>query len=275
MDANTMEIEMNDLQTGEDDIEFPLSKSSSSSRNNGYNGLNYSDENNNSNKDGPAESGSWLRSRIRRQNRCIICALILCIGGAIAYVASGMYMSDEQVNSLVEPFESESGTVTNNAQNGKMQKIIDQSQNSQNRSHIYNNNKENHFGKTTTNPFANKINHAGKQHNGAFGGRPTGGGNGGPMGNPNTLNNNGGGQGKLNGGHGGASTNNKNEKVKGKIRDSQSEQQGDNVVEIDESDVYCEDLLQYSDWIEAKVTKADGPMFTVVKEMDHDPKAFT
>lgn len=247
---------MNDLQMGEeDDIEYPSSMVPSSFRNKGYSGLTYPDGND---VEGPGWSSGrsgWLRSRIRRQNRSvIICALTLCIGVAIFYVGSGLYMSDEEINSLVEPFESESGTVTNDADNGKMQQSLDAGHN-----HSYFNKNHNQFGKNK-NPFADKITHPVHQHIGTGGGRPKGG-----HGSAVDKIKNGGGHGKVNGGVTGGTGNKKNKQVKG------DEAAG----EVDESDVYCEDLMQYSDWMEATVTKADGPMFNVLKQMDHDPKAFT
>jgi len=44
---------------------------------------------------------------------------------------------------------------------------------------------------------------------------------------------------------------------------------------IDDNDVFCEDLSQYQKWYEAKVTKADGVKFRIVKEYKHDENAFT
>jgi hypothetical protein len=254
MDSNAIEIEMNGLQAGEDDIEFP-SIPPSSFRNKGYSGLNHSGDNDIMN--GPAESGSWFRSRIRTQNRWMICALTLIIVASIAFVTSGIYMSDEEVNSLVEPFESESGTVTNDAQNGKIQQILDNAQNSQNRSFIKD--KQSHFGQAS-NPFADKVSHPGNQQGGKGGGKIVGGH--GSLGKFQ----HGGDRGKINGNH-------QTNQVIGNSVDSSA--LGDEVVYVDDSDVYCEDLRQYSDWMNATVTKADGPMFKVLKQMDHDPNAFT
>mmetsp|Transcript_25731 Transcript_25731/g.28775 ORF Transcript_25731/g.28775 Transcript_25731/m.28775 type:complete len:363 (+) Transcript_25731:475-1563(+) len=44
---------------------------------------------------------------------------------------------------------------------------------------------------------------------------------------------------------------------------------------IDEKEVFCEDLSQYQKWYDAKVTKADGVKFRIVKEYKHDENAFT
>ena len=44
---------------------------------------------------------------------------------------------------------------------------------------------------------------------------------------------------------------------------------------VDEKDVFCEDLSQYEKWHEAKVTKGDGVMYTVVKQYKHDKTSFT
>ncbi len=44
---------------------------------------------------------------------------------------------------------------------------------------------------------------------------------------------------------------------------------------VDDKDVYCEDLKQYEEWHNAKITKMDGPMFKVKKQMEHDKNAFT
>jgi len=44
---------------------------------------------------------------------------------------------------------------------------------------------------------------------------------------------------------------------------------------IDDKDVYCEDLTQYEKWHEIKITKNDGIMYQVVKQMDHDKESFT
>jgi hypothetical protein len=44
---------------------------------------------------------------------------------------------------------------------------------------------------------------------------------------------------------------------------------------IDDKDVYCEDLSQYQEWYETKITKADGVQYRIVEEMSHDQNAFT
>ena len=44
---------------------------------------------------------------------------------------------------------------------------------------------------------------------------------------------------------------------------------------VDDKDVYCEDLSQYDEWHNKKVSKDDGIMFNIVRQMDHDPEAFT
>ena len=44
---------------------------------------------------------------------------------------------------------------------------------------------------------------------------------------------------------------------------------------IDDKDVYCEDLSQYQEWHNTKITLNDGIMYEVVKQMDHDKSAFT
>lgn len=44
---------------------------------------------------------------------------------------------------------------------------------------------------------------------------------------------------------------------------------------VDDKDTYCEDLSQYDEWHHTRVSKDDGVMFKVVRQMDHDPEAFT
>lgn len=44
---------------------------------------------------------------------------------------------------------------------------------------------------------------------------------------------------------------------------------------VADKDVYCEDLSQYDAWHNTKVSKDDGIMFNIVRQMDHDPEAFT
>jgi len=44
---------------------------------------------------------------------------------------------------------------------------------------------------------------------------------------------------------------------------------------IDDKDVYCEDLSQYQEWHNTKITLNDGIMYEVVNQMDHDKNAFT
>jgi len=48
---------------------------------------------------------------------------------------------------------------------------------------------------------------------------------------------------------------------------------GDN--DVDDRDVYCEDLSQYQRWHETKITKKDGAMYRVLKQMNHDQTSFT
>lgn len=44
---------------------------------------------------------------------------------------------------------------------------------------------------------------------------------------------------------------------------------------VDDKDVYCEDLSQYEEWHNTEITKSDGVMFKVVKQIDHDEASFT
>ena len=44
---------------------------------------------------------------------------------------------------------------------------------------------------------------------------------------------------------------------------------------VDDKDVYCEDLSQYQKWHETKITKNDGKMYRIVKQMNHDKTSFT
>eukprot|EP00533_Pseudo-nitzschia_delicatissima_P004225 CAMPEP_0116085568 /NCGR_PEP_ID=MMETSP0327-20121206/4393_1 /TAXON_ID=44447 /ORGANISM="Pseudo-nitzschia delicatissima, Strain B596" /LENGTH=460 /DNA_ID=CAMNT_0003576565 /DNA_START=97 /DNA_END=1479 /DNA_ORIENTATION=+ len=44
---------------------------------------------------------------------------------------------------------------------------------------------------------------------------------------------------------------------------------------VDDRDVYCEDMKQYEVWHNTKITKSDGVMFKVIKQMEHDSNAFT
>jgi len=44
---------------------------------------------------------------------------------------------------------------------------------------------------------------------------------------------------------------------------------------IDDKDVYCEDLSQYQEWYDTKITKDDGVQYRIVEEMSHDQNAFT
>lgn len=47
------------------------------------------------------------------------------------------------------------------------------------------------------------------------------------------------------------------------------------VAGIDDQDTYCEDLSQYKEWHEIRISKDDGKMFNVVKQMTHDKGSFT
>jgi len=44
---------------------------------------------------------------------------------------------------------------------------------------------------------------------------------------------------------------------------------------VDDKDIYCEDLSIYQEWHDTKITKADGVMYRVVKQMNHDKTSFT
>jgi hypothetical protein len=57
--------------------------------------------------------------------------------------------------------------------------------------------------------------------------------------------------------------------------DENSDNQMTIVDGIDDKDVYCEDLSQYQEWHNTKITLNDGIMYQVVKQMDHDKNAFT
>jgi hypothetical protein len=45
--------------------------------------------------------------------------------------------------------------------------------------------------------------------------------------------------------------------------------------EVDEKDIYCEDLKPYQQWYDQTITKDDGKMYNVLKQFDHDAAAFT
>lgn len=268
MDDNAIEIEMKDLQAGDDDAELasgPRSSSKSLFRDKGYSGLNQSAD---ADIGGPAEPGSWTRSRIRSQNRCMILALTVFLIASVMYIGRGVYMSDEEVSSLVEPFESESGTVTNDAQNEKAQQTLDEAQNVYSDNHSKN--KQSHFG-GNKNPFADKVSHASNQKKGSIGGNKVVAGHGGTLGKLN----HGGGQEKVHGQHHVGGGGKQKDQAKGK-NGAVGIDQGQEVESVvDESEPYCEDLSPYSQWMQATVTKQDGAMFRVVRKMNHDPKAFT
>lgn len=300
MDDNHVDIEMKNFQTG-DDFEDPemldgvFSKAARVAAGGGGGGGGPAGIG------GPAEPGDWLRSRLRRQNRLVWIALVMLAIGSIAYVASGMYMSEEEVDALVETFESESGVVENGEKNGKYQTALDKA--NQNQSQGNNNNDGiglvktgSHWGNGHNNPYANHVN-GGSNPRGNHNNKGGGGGDG--FGGHNGL----GKLGHKGGGHAGNFGNGGASGGQTPHDDNKKNNQGGVIdvdeahydppptqppksprdvppvdlptVEVDEAAVFCEDLTQYQDWYDAKVTANDGTMYKVIQKLDHDKNAFT
>ncbi|KAG7346779.1 glutaminyl-tRNA synthetase [Nitzschia inconspicua] len=242
--------------------------------------------------DGPAESGVWSQRRFGKQNRCMVLLMGTLLLAAIIYVVGMVYLSDDDMDALVQPFERESGIVEDGMENEKEQEAFD-SINTGNRSPI-NAKKHQHFG-GHDNPFASKVNSVSfrpedQQQQQGQTSKGSGGRNGNLGGRLGKIGQNGHFDGKRPGafsqhasdGNGGisASTGNQNMDSQGDFSnndghsDTASSQAKSQEV-IDEKDVYCEDLTRYQIWYDATITKADGPQFLVVHQMQHDHKAFT
>ena len=76
--------------------------------------------------------------------------------------------------------------------------------------------------------------------------------------------------------HGKASENSAGGNGDGKHQDSKAIINDENIVHgIDDKEVYCEDLSQYEQWHNTRITKSDGIMYKVVEQMNHDKHSYT
>jgi hypothetical protein len=239
----------------------------------------------------PIEPGvfSWLQRRPmeKKQNRWLIILMSTFLMAAIVYVIGAVYMSDDSVDALVQPFDRESGFVENGAENEKEQAIMDNAHHNENQATA------SHWG-GQRNPFASTVNQQQHQYHQGFISQGDGGhGGAGNLGHDGLIGN------KRNGKFGhhqgtnivgeqqenttttgtdGSSSNNGNNDVSVNNDDTSSNAVSPpqpNPSDIDENDVYCEDLSRYRSWYDAAVTKESGPQFRVVKQYDHDKRAFT
>jgi hypothetical protein len=230
---------------------------------------------------GPAAPGTWLRRRMGKQNRCMVLFMGALVLTAILYVMGIVYMSDDDIDALVQPFDRESGIVGDGMENEKEQQAMDDASSRSSHKPI----NEHHWG-GHQNPFASKTNsvYFPSQGGGGSGGGGNGnnfnGGYGAKIGHDGHVGdkrpgkfghhvNNGNGNGVI--GHqdvavGGKSDNEDN--------DTGASPQPTSTV-VDEADVYCEDLSRYQSWYDAVITKQDGPQFSVVTQVEHDKTAFT
>lgn len=272
-------IEMKDMQEeGFEDEEAGLELSSNGPGGNGngrassYRPVLETDNGDEFHPDGPAEPGSWLKRRLRKQNRYMVILMGVVVIATVIFVAGKVYMSEDDVDSLVQPFERENGAVENGAENEKQQQVIDKA----------NNNAQDQ----SNNPFASEVNawhqqnnnHAhGNNHKGAAIGnfghnghkRPGGG-----KFRPHQNGDGGGGGGNQNGDSGSGAANNKS----GSDTDPSTPSPSHSpvaAVDGNEKDVYCEDLTRYQKWYDTPISKEDGPQFRVINKYDHDKRAFT
>jgi hypothetical protein len=203
--------------------------------------------------DDHAEPGSWIRSRIRKQNRWTLILMGVLVATAVVFVAGKVYMSEDDVDALVQPFDRESGTVENGSQNEKQQQAIDKA-NGKSQSHGHWDGNGNPFASTVNslNPH-NDYTH-GYSHKGATIGKF---GHNRPGGRPGEKF----GHNPIGGGGSGS--------VAGQTPSQPPAET------VDEKDVYCEDLSRYEQWYNSSVSKDDGPQFRVINQFDHDRTAFT
>jgi hypothetical protein len=224
----------------------------------------------------------WAKSRVRSQNRCFLIAIgTFLIVGAV-YVIGGVYSADN-VDTLVEKYDAQSGVVDQEFDNAKMQEAFQQNQQGKN-GHAANNWYQKNHGKD--NPFgnANAIahgnlstwgKHAQNRTQGAHAaamarwnrthpGQPFPGhsGTNGLVPNHNSGHTTGsgstGGSGALPGGH------NSNT---GSTSGSGGNLGGDHCA--------LQDHIYPGDWMQATVTKSDGLKYVIVEKLDHDAAAFT
>jgi hypothetical protein len=217
---------------------------------------------------------------------------ILFLAAVVGYFVGGIYLSDDEVETLLE---HDSGIVENNVENEKQEEqknhmvngrpgnpLIDKMNNYHNNNPKYNHNFGQHPSAGAGGVGGNNFNM--NQHNGlGFGGH-----NGHQQG------------GRIPGGfadHKTQSSNNQDmvtmmtdppliylptnppNSVVTETEPTGQEQSSDNLSPldaiVDEKDVYCEDLNRYRPWYEQPITKGDGIMYTIVKQFDHDAAAFT
>jgi hypothetical protein len=235
--------------------------------------------------EGPATGlgGLWRQRRRHenKQSRSMVILMGTFLLVAIVYVVGTVYMSDDSVDALVQPFDRESGFVENGSENEKEQAVID------NANHINQDHSANAHWGGKQNPFASTVNgnqrHHQNQGDASQGGAGYLGHDGERIGNKRP--------GKF-GHHQGTIFNTGQQEsvaVAGSDHSSSSGVSVNNddttanraspaqpdVNDVDEKDVYCEDLSRYQSWYDAAVTKESGPQFRVVKQYDHDRRAFT
>jgi hypothetical protein len=197
------------------------------------------------------ELASWVGPRLRTQNRCFVLTMAVLVITAAVYVVGGIYSSDE--DTLVEKYDAEGGIVGDGFDSAKAQEAFENGKASNGWWH----------GGGKANPFGNENGVEQGQNAAAMekwhikhpdAPYPGGNGNGvfGHKGHDGAI-------GKDNNNHGGHANGNHN--------------QGHN--QHAGGHVRCENLTPYRDWLEATVTKQDGPKFEVLEQMNHDRQAFT
>mmetsp|Transcript_60871 Transcript_60871/g.149051 ORF Transcript_60871/g.149051 Transcript_60871/m.149051 type:complete len:517 (-) Transcript_60871:64-1614(-) len=299
MDDNDMDIEMRDFeqQTFEDDVDEEIDPE-----------LLTTVVDSNTGRDGMRIVNATTR-RSYMSILFLVLAVVAVVTLSVMYVAPGLFISEEQVDALVETFESESGTVSNNnggsGSNNKFKTALDKKDNNNNING--GGSGSSYWSKRHKNPFANPVtkidgstNSNSNNVNGNKG--PRGSKNGGVLGGKHPKIGGGGG-----GGGGGGKNNNDRQPPQtgsgggdehdgsGTAKTIQSDPptmtptmpptmpptpvetiiNNTTPVDVDEAEVYCEDLSQYQDWYDANVTLDDGVMYKVHEKLDHDAKAFT
>lgn len=302
-------IEMNSLQGHTEDNVYPIKQE-------------YDHDEKSS--PGPVGPGQWLMSRILRprRNRCLIMLVSVLLIITVVYVVDRVYMSRQNMDAFLEPFERESGIVENDVQNDEMQQSKEKDENETETEHMT----ENKFG-GSNNPYDSKINNVvgnnSPKHSGNCIDDPDfmfikiPGKNcdwvsqnsrkvcnmlykgqlvrdfckvacnncinkGEKEDTKNIINNIGcDDQAENCDDNTNTSIDDSLEDEENKTSPGQDRGDGNNDDKdqqptiIDDNDVFCEDLSQYQKWYEAKVTKADGVKFRIVKEYKHDENAFT
>lgn len=231
-----------------------------------------SDEIEQNKEDSIPEPMSWVKKRVKTQNRCFSLFTAAIAMAAVVYVGGGIILRDDEA--MMEEYDAEEGIVVNGFDNAKTQKIFDKIQEHKKngegwwKSHEDGNpfGNENAVGHGYGNAvYKNKTHHVSQQTlerwNQTHPGQPF------PFDNVHHFDHAQNGRGHNGNGHGRNHTHNGH----GHGRNYT----GRHPLGRNHTGESCIGIGNHGNWAKATITKADGKKYEVIEEKEHDSHAFT